>query len=129
MKKFLICALLIMACVTLRANDYVSWDRAIPTNKVVSASLSRTRASKPIFLNVWNAYPNNGTVTISYVHTGVGGLLHTNALSAITLVGGAVSTNIASLVKLPVFRGEPVYVSFSTATNGSFQLVGELWGD
>lgn len=129
MKKFTLMMVLLAAGVTAMANDYVSMDKAIPTNKVVSATMSKTRASKPVYLNVFNAYPDDGTVTISYVHTGVGGLKHTNSLPAITLSSGAVSTNLASLVTLPIFKREPVYVTFSTATNGSFQLVGELWDE
>lgn len=129
MKKFIIAIFALSAVMVATANDFVSMDKAIPTNKVVSATLAKTRTAKPVYLNVFNAYPNNGTVTISYVHTGVGGLLHTNSLPAITLVSGAVSTNISSLVTLPVFQREPVYVSFSTATNGTFQLVAELWDE
>lgn len=129
MKKIIIMIAFLIAGVTVKANDYVSWDKAIPTNKVASTTMSKTRASKPVHLNVFNAYPGSGSVTISYVHTGVNGLKHTNSLPAITLSGGAVSTNIADLVVTPVFRREPVFVTFSTATNGTFQLVAELWGE
>lgn len=126
-KMFMITAL--MLAVSVFATDYASIDKAIPVSKSVTQTMAKTRVSKPYLLNVWGAIPDNGTVTISYVHRAAGGLLITNSLPAITLVSGAVSTNIASLVKVPIFKGEAVTVKFSTATNGVLQLIGELYGD
>lgn len=109
------------------ANDVVSMDKAIPTAKVVSASLSQAFTAKPLWLNVWNAYPDNGTVTVFWTYEDALGAVHTNTTSAIQLTSGAVSTNLSALFTQYVVKRAAVYTSFSTATNGAFQLVGELY--
>jgi hypothetical protein len=109
------------------ANDIVSMNKAIPTNKIVSASLSKDYTAKPLWLNVWGAYPDNGTVTVFWIYDDALGTAHTNTTAAIQLTSGAVSTNLTALFSQYVFKRIVVYTSFSTATNGAFQLVGELY--
>lgn len=109
------------------ANDIVSMDKAIPTTKIVTASLSKEYTAKPLWLNVWNAYPDNGTVTVFFTYEDALGTLHTNTTSAISLTSGAVSTNLTYLFTQYVVKRAGVYTSFSTATNGAFQLLGELY--
>lgn len=112
----------------VQANDVVSMDKQVPTNSVVSGTLSQVYTAKPIWLNAYNLYPTGGTAIVTYQHTDALGAVKTNALAAITDVNGSISSNLAALVTQYVFKREPVFVTFSAATNGAVQLVGELYG-
>ena len=134
-KMFMILALLLavagyahLATAEPAASDVVCNDKLIPTNKVVSFTLSKRYTSRPIWLSVTSAYPNNGTVTVYWPHQRADGTVQTNTTGAISLTSGAVSTNLASLFTQYCYPGEPLTVIFSTATNGALQVVGELYG-
>lgn len=134
-KMFMILAFLVaitgyvdMAAAAPAASDVVCNDKLISTNKVVSFTLSKRYTSRPIWLNVDAAYPDNGTVTVRWLHQRADGTVQTNTAGAISLTSGSVSTNLASLFTQYCYPGEPVSVIFSTATNGALQVVGELYG-
>ena len=130
MNKFFKLLMIVAATVTSGvaiANDVVSMDKEIPEEMIVSSSLSQSYTAKPLWLNVWNAVPSNGTVTVFWIYEDAGGGLHTNTTAAIQLTSGAVSTNLGALFTQYIHKRTSVYTSFSTATNGAFQLVGELY--
>lgn len=111
------------------ANEIVSMDKQIPSYSVVTQDMSKAYASTPVWLNVWSAYPTNGTVTVAFQHTDSGGTVRTTTLLSGWQIaeGGVLSTNLAYLMKRYVNRDEPLVVTFSAATNGYFQLIGELY--
>lgn len=115
------------------ANEIVSLDRAFanPEGAVYGTTnaLSRTDATKPLTLNVWGATPTNGTVTVKLLHTDGGGTVRTFSYTAQTLVAGVLSTNLATAAGFTIPYGvkfDTYAVLFSTATNGVFQLIGEV---
>ena len=111
------------------ANDVQCADHKIPTNGVISIVGSRTYTALPSVLTVANAVPTNGTVTASWLHTLANGTVQTNSTSALQLVSGAITTNLAALFPGKwLYRGEPLVVAFSTATNGAVQVVFDLYG-
>lgn len=111
------------------ANEIVSMDKQIPSYSVVTQDMSKAYASTPVWLNVWGAYPTNGTVTVAFQHVDAGGVVRTTTLIPAWQIaeGGVLSTNLTYLMKRYVQRDEPVVVTFSAATNGYFQLIGELY--
>lgn len=108
--------------------DIVSMDKAVGTNSVVTGTMSSSYTAKPVWLNAYNLYPTGGTAIVTYHHTDALGAVKTNTLAAITDSDGAISSNLTGLVTQYIFKREPVFITFSAATNGAVQLVGELYG-
>lgn len=110
------------------ATDVVSADRRIPsvTNTADTVLLSRTATAMPLTLNVFDAVPTNATVHLYSVRYDGAGKARTNTVAGIPLLsGGVLSTNLSSLFGY-LFK-EPIYVKFDVATNGAYQIIGELY--
>ena len=93
-------------------------------------TLSKTVSARPLWLNVWGADPGDGTLTFGMRHKDAKGTWRNQAFGTMTLVQGALHTNLNAVVDQlrlpPAAKGDTYYFDFSTACTGSVQLVGEL---
>ena len=122
----------LIACIALSfaglvvANEIVCNDKLIPSTKKVSLTLSKKYTAQPTWLSVTNAVPTTGNVTVSWHHAYADASIQTNT-TTVALTNGTARIKLGDVfADKYVFPGEALTIQFSAATNGAFQIIGEL---
>lgn len=138
MKKVLalFCAVCAMAAITTLAVDLIGSDvssKTITLNGTSAVSdtflAARTINSSPYVIRVWNAKKSGdgtadaGTVKVEGLLTNPDDTVRTNLFCTLSITNGVLTNSLIAVdISKIVWKGETVKVTFSTATNATYQL-------
>lgn len=138
MKKVIVFAfaLIAMLAMELMAVDLVGSDVSSKTATLTGTSAvsetflaGRTINSSPYMIRVWNASKSGngtadaGTVKVEGLLTNSDGTVRTNLFCTYSISSGSLTNSLIPIdISKIVWKGETVKVTFSTATNATYQI-------